>query len=95
MVKRIVLVLSFVGVLGCATTVWWQTLSKTYSRTRSVGMTKDQAQALLGPPQAVMTQRLGDLLIETWKYLDKTLTFHNGLLWSWQSGTTDQGDSTP
>jgi hypothetical protein len=38
-----------------------------------------------------MTQRVEDLLIETWKYLDQTVTFHNGLLHSWQAESRDGG----
>ena len=37
---------------------------------------------LLGPPQQMMVQELNGLMVETWKYLDRTLTFQNGVLQS-------------
>jgi len=48
-----------------------------------MGMSKSQVQALLGPPQHIMAQELNGVMIETWKYLDQTLTFSNGILQSW------------
>ena len=93
MTKRAILILSMVGLMGCATTVWWGSPSNVRTTTLSVGMSKQQAQALLGPPQRMMTRELNGVMIETWKYLDRTLTFQNGLLQSWQSGSTKQDGS--
>ena len=65
--------------LGCATTVWWGS----HSKTLRMGMSEKQVHALLGDPQDMTTRHVDDLMIETWRYLDRTLTFQNGLLQSW------------
>ena len=78
---KLVLVMGLVGVLGCAATFWWGNKSTTLS----MGMSKQQVQALLGPPQQMMVQELNGLMVETWKYLDRTLTFQNGVLQSWNT----------
>ena len=81
--KRWMLLVSLVGVMGCAAGVWYGNLSHRTSRTLAIGMSQQQAKSLLGSPQAVSAQRLQGVIVETWRYLDKTLTFHNGLLASW------------
>jgi hypothetical protein len=81
-IKRIMLVaLLLTMTTGCAATFWAGNQSTTFR----VGMTKQQAQAMFGQPQQVMTQDLQGMMVETWKYLDRTLTFRNGLLYSWVS----------
>ncbi len=77
-VKAIVVGLALVGVMGCAAKVW----SGNTSKTVSLGMSKQQVQALLGPPQQTMTQELQGMMVETWKYLDRTVTFHNDVVQS-------------
>lgn len=89
--KRVILLLSVVGMLGCAATVWYGSPSKLKSHTLGIGMSTQQVQVLLGPPQSVMSQQRGDLLIETWKYLDKIVTFHNGVVYSWGAGPDGSG----
>lgn len=51
--------------------------------TVGLGMSRQQVQQMLGPPQTVMRQQFDDVLIETWKYADRTMTFRNGVLQSW------------
>lgn len=60
--------------------MWWGNQSTTLS----LGMSTQQVRTMLGPPQDITTQRLEGMMLETWRYLDRTLTFHNGLLHSWQ-----------
>lgn len=81
--KQVMVIAVLVSLAGCATTVWWGSPTNLRSTTLSLGMSKQQVQSVFGPPQSVITQQLGDLMVETWTYLDKTLTFHNGLLYSW------------
>lgn len=76
------------GAAGCATTVWYGSPTNLKSHTFSVGMPKRQVHSLYGSPQHIVTQQLGDVMVETWKYLDKTLTFHNGLLQSWSTNSS-------
>jgi len=38
---------------------------------------------MLGPPQDIMTQELNGMMVDTWKYVDRTVTFQNGVLRSW------------
>lgn len=64
---------------GCAATLW----AGKRSTTLSVGMTKRQAQARFGSPQHIMSQELNGVMIETWRYLDRSLTFHDGRLQVW------------
>ena len=90
MPKRVLPLLALVGLLGCATTFWWGSPSNVRSTTLSVGMSKPQAQRLLGPPQQMLTQELNGMTVETWKYLNRTLTFQNGLLQSWQADVFDR-----
>lgn len=97
MIKRALVVIGLVGILGCAATFW----AGKQSATLNLGMSKEQAQAVLGPPQDVVTQQFQDLMVETWKYLDRTVVFHNGILYGWEvpprlpeAGTRrDQGTS--
>ncbi len=79
--RSLVLMLMLAGVLGCATTLWWGSKSTTLS----FGMSKQQVQALLGLPQQTMTQELNGAMVETWKYLDRLVTFQNGVLQSWST----------
>lgn len=80
------------GLAGCATTVWYGSPTNLKSHTFSVGMPKQQVHSLYGSPQHIVTQQLGDVMVETWKYLDKTLIFHNNLLHSW---STSSGQPPP
>ena len=73
------------GISGCATTLWWGNRSTTLR----MGMSPQQAQALLGPPRQVLQQDLNGVMVETWKYLDRTLVFYNGILQSWSSPPSD------
>ena len=70
-----------VSLTGCAATLWWGKKQTTLR----FGMTQQQVQTLLGPPQQVMSQQLQDMMVETWKYLDRTVTFHNGIVYSWNT----------
>ena len=82
MSKRAVLVgVALTSVLGCAATLWWGNKSTTLS----LGMSRQQVQALLGPPNHAMAQELNGVMVETWRYLDRTLTFSNGVLQSWSN----------
>ena len=83
MMKRTVLVVSLVGVMGCATTLWYGTPSNVQSTTLRIGMTQREAAAMLGSPKDIIGQDSDGVMIETWKYLDRTLTFQNRLLQSW------------
>lgn len=67
------------GTLGCAATLWWGNTRTTLR----LGMSKQQVQTLLGPPQQMMNQQLQGMLIETWQYLDRTVVFQNGVVRSW------------
>ena len=79
---RVLTMVMVVGLTGCATTFWWGNKSTTLS----LGMTKEQVQALLGPPQQAIGQELNGMMVETWRYLDRIVTFRNGLVYSWQAG---------
>ena len=81
----IIVGLGLTGLAGCATTVWYGTPTNLKSTTLSIGMSQQQAQALYGSPAQISSQQIGNMLVETWKYLDKTLTFHNGRLSSWSA----------
>ena len=74
----LVLMLILAGTLGCAATFW----AGNRSTTLSLGMSRQQARALLGPPQQMMVRDAQGLVIETWKYLDRLLVFHDGRLYS-------------
>lgn len=69
---------------GCAATFWCGNKATTLR----LGMTAERAQKLLGQPQNVMRQQTQGLLIETWQYMDKTLTFHNGVLQTWSGSSS-------
>ena len=67
------------GCWGCGATVWWGNRTATLH----LGMSKQQVQQMLGPPQDIMTQELNGMMVDTWKYVDRTVTFQNGVLRSW------------
>ena len=67
------------SLVGCAATVRWND----HGQALRLGMTKRQAHALLGDPQDITVQRTQALLLETWKYVDRTLTFQDDVLQSW------------
>ena len=85
--KRLLLAVLMLGVMGCAASVWWG--SPSHPKTASVrfGMSTSQVQRVLGPPQQTAAQELNGAMTETWTYLDRTLTFQNGVLTSWTSST--------
>ena len=70
--RKFVLVLALFGVLGCAAQVWWGRKTAILS----LGMSKQQVQSLLGPPRDVMAQELSEMVVDTWMYLDRPVTFH-------------------
>jgi hypothetical protein len=74
-------VLALVGLLlvGCATTTQYGGKSANLS----LGMSKRQVQDVLGAPQDIMIQNLSGAMVETWGYLDRNITFKNGILQSW------------
>lgn len=76
--SRFMLLLAMTGTFGCAATFW----AGNRSATLSLGMSKQQAQTLLGSPQQVISQDAQGIMVETWKYLDRILVFHDGLLYS-------------
>lgn len=92
--KRAILVMGLAGVVGCATTVWWGSPSNMKSTTLSLGMSTQQAQALLGPPQHMVSQEVNGIMVETWNYVDRTLIFQNGILRSWQADSGGQEGGT-
>ena len=96
-IQRVLLAAGLIGLTGCAATFW----AGKQSATLNLGMSKERVQAMLGLPQDVVTQQFQDLMVETWKYLDRTVVFHNGILYGWEvpprlpeAGTQrDQGTS--
>ena len=78
---KILFLASCLGVLGCAARLWWGNRSTTLH----LGMSQQQVQVLLGPPTQMTTQELNGVMVETWKYLDRTVTFANGLVQSWDA----------
>ena len=79
--QNILITLFLLCVWGCAATFWVGNKSTTLR----LGMSRQQVQALLGPPQQTMAHELNGMLIETWKYLDRTVTFQNGVVQSWNA----------
>ncbi|MBI2884765.1 MAG: hypothetical protein HYY15_01160 [Candidatus Omnitrophica bacterium] len=79
---RIAAGLSVVAVCGCAAATWYGNPAQPKTITISIGMTQDEAKKLLGPPASMLAQQLPGVLVETWKYVDRTLIFHNGILQS-------------
>lgn len=73
-----------VAISGCAAGVWYGNPAHPKSAVLHLGMSQQDARALFGPPQQATTQQFDRLLIDTWKYLDQTLVFHNGALASWE-----------
>ena len=67
---------------GCAAKVWYGNPAQPNMATIHIGMTKDEARSLLGPPSNTLAQQLPGVLVETWKYVDRALIFHNGVLQS-------------
>ena len=67
---------------GCAAGVWYGNPAQPNMATIHIGMTKDEARSLLGPPSNTLAQQLPGVLVETWKYTGRTLIFHNGVLQS-------------
>ena len=78
--QRIVAAAVCLMLTGCAASGWWN--QRTELR---LGMSKPQVQAILGPPQRVTTQP--NMRLETWTYLDKTVTFHQDMLFSWEESS--------
>lgn len=76
--RKLFVLVMIAGTLGCAATFW----AGNRSTTLSLGMSKQQAQALLGPPQQAISQEAQGMVVETWKYLDRILVFRNGSLYS-------------
>lgn len=70
------LVAAQLGLAGCAATFW----AGNHATTVGIGMSKVQAETLLGPPRQMMRQELNGVLVETWKYADRSLIFHDGIL---------------
>ena len=70
------LVAAQLGLAGCAATFW----AGNHATTVGIGMSKVQAETLRGPPRQMMRQELNGVLVETWKYADRSLIFHDGLL---------------
>ena len=78
---HLLLAVALAGVMGCAAQLWWGNKTTTVR----LGMSKRQVQALLGPPKDVMVQELQGMMVETWKYFDRTVTFQNGVVQSWSN----------
>jgi len=90
-VKQTVIIgVSLLLAAGCATTFWWGSPSNVKSTTLSLGMSKPQVQAMFGRPRTIAVQQVNDMVIETWKYLNRTLVFQDGVLQSWQSAVEEQ-----
>ena len=87
--SRLFLMLTIAQTLGCAATFW----AGNRSTTLRLGMSKRQAQALLGSPQQMISQEAQGAMVETWRYLDRVLIFRNGLLYS--ITTQSSGVATP
>ena len=79
--RRLALILPLL-LLGCAASVWYGDRAATLT----LGMSKKRVQELLGPPQGIMTQQLQGGMIETWRYIDRSVIFQNGILQSWTLG---------
>ena len=91
--KRFAVIGMLAAVMGCTTTCWWGNRQTTLN----LGMSKQQAQSLLGLPQQASSQQIGDAMIDIWKYMDRTLTFRNGILQGWigVDGPSATSNSTP
>ena len=78
-------VLLCAGVVGCAS----HRLGNKSLRLR-YGMSRPQARAAVGAPQEVIVRQQQGVMIETWKYLDGALVFHQSMLSSWTLESPDQ-----
>ena len=67
------------AMMGCAAQVWMGNQSATLR----FGMTKQQVAQTLGSPRDIVIQEVNGAMIETWKYVDRTITFQNGVLQAW------------
>ena len=79
MVKRAVVAMALAAIVGCATQVW----VGNQTATLRFGMTKQQVAATLGSPRDIVVQEVNGAMIETWKYIDRTITFQDGVLQAW------------
>ena len=70
--------LVWVGVLGCAAHV----LGNKSLRLR-YGMSRPQVRWTVGRPREIIVRQQQGVMIETWKYLDGALVFHQSILSSW------------
>ena len=84
--RRIAVCVISLAMAGCATTVWYGDRSTMLS----LGMSKKQVQDRFGPPQDIMTHQLQGMMVETWRYLDRSVIFHNGVVQSWTLGAPAQ-----
>ena len=66
------------GLAGCA----WHTLGTNSLRLR-YGMSRQQTRAAVGGPENILVRQQQGAMIETWRYRDGTLEFHQGMLSSW------------
>ena len=81
MIWRLMVAITLTGIMGCAATFWAGKASKTVS----FGMSKEEVQTLYGPPQHVVTQHVSELLVEVWKYADRSVTFRDGTVLTWDA----------
>ena len=79
MVRKLVVLAALVAAVGCAAQFW---VGNKSLRLRA-GMSRQQARAVVGAPQEVMVRQQQGIMVETWKYLDGLLVFHQGMLSSW------------
>ncbi len=85
---RFLIALCALALAGCAATFWVNDKSTTLN----FGMSKQQVQQTLGPPQSVTTRQAQTMMVETWKYLDRTLQFQNGILQAWWPAGSEPAD---
>ena len=90
--KTLSIVCSLVILAGCATAPVRQAATAPITPPSAllapapvpmVGMTQRDAVALLGSPHDIVSDRVEGTMVDTWMYLDKTLTFENGILHNW------------
>ncbi len=79
MLKRTMVTMALAVTMGCATQVWVGNKSATLN----LGMTKQQVAQTLGSPRDIIVQEMNGSMVETWKYIDRTITFNNGVLQAW------------
>ena len=90
-IGRTLLAIALAAVLGCAA----QFRVGRQTTTLTVGMTKETVEGLLGTPNYTMVQELNGVLVETWKYLDRTVTFYDGIVYSWGAQSGPPATVTP